>query len=69
MCPALVPAYTHLFLICSCWVGVIGPDLIPKETETPRNKPLGQGHRAMGLGEGEQPHHGGVCYTYCLVPF
>ena len=63
----------HVILIYSsrpaCWVGVTGPDLVCEETETQRNKQLGQGLKAMELGEGEEPHHGGVCYTYCLVPF
>lgn len=49
VCPMLVLA--RLFLMTCLWVGVTGPKLISEETETQRNKPLGQGLKTMKMGK------------------
>ena len=41
----------RLFLMTCLWVGVTGPKLISEETETQRNKPLGQGLKTMKMGK------------------
>ena len=70
MCPALFLAlYLHLFLT-TCLLGRCywsWPDVL-KDTETQQNKQLGQGLKAIEMEEVDRPHHGGICYTYCLVP-